>query len=499
MQSMLNEIFGSLGTYIPSLLGALAILVIGWLVALIISSIGEKGLRKVGVNDWVNRLSGAEEQEKDIDVAKGVGTGLFYLIMLFVLVAFFQALRVPLISEPINGLLNQVFEFVPQVAGGAVLLLIAWVVAKVLKTIVQKGLEAAKIDERFGSQEETEEKSAPVSKSIADAVYWLVFLLFLPAILGALSLQGLLGPVQEMFNKLLGFLPNVITAGVLFLIGWFVARIVRQIVTNLLAAVGTDNLGEKVGLSQVLGEQKLSGLIGLIVYVFILLPIAIAALNTLQLEAITSPASNMLNLILAAIPKIFAATVVLAISYAVGKLVCGLIDSLLAGIGFNNVLSRLGLGKEDPDAKWTPSAIVGSLVLLAIMFFAALEASRLLGFAVVATLVSEFMVFAGHILVGLVIFAVGLALANAVSRALTATETSQASLLGIASRVAILVLAGAMALRQMGLANEIINIAFGLLLGAVAIAVAIAFGIGGRDIAAAELEKWVQSLKSKKE
>ena len=499
MESMMNEVFGSMGTYIPSLLGALAILVVGWLIALVISKIGEKGLRKVGVNDWVKRLSGAEEQEKGIDVAKGVGTGMFYLIMLFVLVAFFQALRVPLISEPINGLLNQVFEFVPQVAGGAILLLIAWVVAKVLKTIVKKGLEAAKIDERFGSQEETEEKAAPVSKSIADAVYWLVFLLFLPAILGALSLQGLLGPVQEMFNKLLGFLPNVITAGVLFLIGWFVARIVRQIVTNLLAAVGTDNLGEKVGLSQVLGEQKLSGLIGLIVYVFILLPIAIAALNTLQLEAITAPASNMLNLILAAIPKIFAAAVVLAISYAAGKLVCGLIDSLLAGIGFNNVLSRLGLGKEDPEAKWTPSAIVGSLVLLAIMFFAALEASRLLGFAVVATLVSEFIVFAGHVLAGLVIFAVGLALANAVSGALTATETSQASLLGIAARVAILVLAGAMALRQMGLANEIINIAFGLLLGAIAIAVAIAFGIGGRDIAAAELERWVRSLKSKQE
>jgi hypothetical protein len=180
-------------------------------------------------------------------------------------------------------------------------------------------------------------------------------------------------------------------------------------------------------------------------------------------------------------------------------MLCGLIDNLLAGIGFNNLLSRLGLGKEDPDAKWTPSAIVGSLVLLAIMFFAALEASRLLGFAVVATLVSEFIVFAGHILAGLVIFAVGLALANAVSGALTSTETSQASLLGVAARVAILVLAGAMALRQMGLANEIINIAFGMLLGAIAIAVAIAFGIGGREIAAAELEKWVRSLKSKQE
>jgi len=167
--------------------------------------------------------------------------------------------------------------------------------------------------------------------------------------------------------------------------------------------------------------------------------------------------------------------------------------------GRRNLLVRLGLGKEAPEGKWTPSAIAGSLALLAILFFAVLEASRLLGFEVMATLVSEFIVFAGHILTGLIIFALGLALANAVSGALAATETSQASFLGIAAKVAILVLAGAMALRQMGLANEIINIAFGMLLGAVAIAVAIAFGIGGRDIAAAELDRWVRSLKSKQE
>jgi hypothetical protein len=502
MQSMMNEIFGSLGTYIPSLLGALAILVVGWLIALVISSIVEKGLRKGGVNERLSRLTGVDEPEKRIDLEKGIAKGLFYLIMLFVLVAFFQALRISLITEPINRLLNQVFEFIPRVAGAAVLLVVALVVAKLLNMIVLRGLGAANIDERFGRQERAEGEegeAVSLSKSIADAVYWLVLLLFLPAVLGALSLQGILSPVQEMFNKLLGFLPNIISAGVLFLVGWWVACIVRRILTNLLSAAGADSLGEKAGLSQALGEQKLSGLIGLIVYIFILIPIAIAALNTLALESITAPASNMLSMILATLPRLFAAVVLLGIAYAAGKMVAGLISSLLEGIGFNNVLARLGLGKETPEGKWTPSAVVGSVVLLMILFFASLEASRLLGFEVVATLVSEFIVFAGHILTGLVIFAVGLALANAVSGTLAATETTQSGFLGIAAKVAIIVLTGAMALRQMGLANEIINIAFGLLLGAVAIAVAIAFGIGGRDIAAAELEKWVRSLKSKQE
>jgi hypothetical protein len=68
--------------------------------------------------------------------------------------------------------------------------------------------------------------------------------------------------------------------------------------------------------------------------------------------------------------------------------------------------------------------------------------------------------------------------------------------LALAGRIAILVLSGAMALRQMGLANEIVNLAFGLLLGAIAVAVALAFGLGGRDIAARQLERWQKSLES---
>jgi hypothetical protein len=62
--------------------------------------------------------------------------------------------------------------------------------------------------------------------------------------------------------------------------------------------------------------------------------------------------------------------------------------------------------------------------------------------------------------------------------------------------MAIILLSGSIAIRYMGLANEIINLAFGLILGALAVAVALAFGIGGRDIAARKLEEWIDSQKS---
>jgi hypothetical protein len=52
-----------------------------------------------------------------------------------------------------------------------------------------------------------------------------------------------------------------------------------------------------------------------------------------------------------------------------------------------------------------------------------------------------------------------------------------------------------MGLRQMGIANDIVNLAFGLLLGAIAVAVALAFGLGARDIAGAEVSRWVKELR----
>jgi uncharacterized membrane protein YcfT len=180
----------------------------------------------------------------------------------------------------------------------------------------------------------------------------------------------------------------------------------------------------------------------------------------------------------------------------VGRVVAGLISNLLTGVGFNAILARLGLGKEPAAGERTPSEIVGYLVLVAIMLFATIEATQLLGFSLLAELVSEFTVFAGQIILGLIIFAIGLWLSNLAARTIQASQAAQAGLLAVAARVSILALAGAMALRQMGLANEIINLAFGLLLGAIAVAAALAFGLGGRDMAGRQLEGWVRSVES---
>lgn len=497
-EETIRDIITQIGSYLPTLLGALAILFIGWLVALLIAAIVRGVLRRTTLDNRLASWFVGEEAGKAIPVEKWTAKGVYYLVMLFVLVAFFQILGLSLVTEPINRFLTQVLEFAPRLLGAALLLLIAWAVASIVKLILSRVLGAAKLDERLGSGAGLEEEQQiSVTKPLTEAVYWLIFLLFLPMVLGTLELQGLLEPVQGMLNKVLGFLPNIFTAGLILAVGWFVARLVQRIVTNLSAAVGANQLSENVGLAPALGGQPLSRILGLIVYMLILIPVLIAALNALALDAITQPASNMLDKILAAIPALFGAALLVAIAYVVGHVAGSLITNVLTVTGFNTVLSKLGLGKETAEGKQTPSAIVGNLVWVVIVFFGTIEAARLLGFLALSDLLTQFVVFASHVGLGLVIFALGLYLASLASKTVLASGVIQASLLALVARIAILVLAGSMALRQVGVANEIIILAFGLVLGGITLALALAIGLGGREIAARQLEEWVKEMKSR--
>ena len=491
---ILQVIGENIGGFLPIVLAALVVLFVGWIAALFVSRLVRRGMGKLGLNErlgrWMEGPAGA------VDVERGASRVVYWLLMILVSVAFFQTLGLTLITEPLNNLLNQVFAFLPQILSAVILLLIAWVLANIVRALVPRLLSATRFEERLGPPE-GEERRAPLSHTIGDVAYWLVFLLFLPAVVGALALEGLLGPVQSMMNNMLTFLPNILAAALILVSGWFLARVLRRVVTNLLAGAGADRLSERVGLVAGLGEQRLSGLIGLILYALVLIPVLIAALNALQLESITEPTSNMLDSILQAIPNIFAAALVIAIAFVVGRLVADLISRILSGIGFDRVLIWLGIGAERVEGAWTPSGVVGHVILVAMLLFATMEGLQLLGFEALADLVSRSTVFAAQILFGLAVFAVGLILSNLAVRAVVATGIGNATLLAVIARASILVLAGAMALLQMGIADQVVIVAFTMLGGSLAVAAAIAFGLGGREPARQLMEEWIESIRKR--
>lgn len=511
------------GVVLANLVFALIILIGGWLIALAISALVRSALNRTNLDNRVANMLARRAGERRVEVEKWIARGAFYLIMLFVLVAFFQQLQLTAVTTPLNTFLRQILVFIPRILGAALLLLIAWGIATIARFAVRRLLMATNWDERMATQaglEETPDR-APVSETLSNVIYWFIFLLFLPAVLDALQLGGLLAPVVGMVNEILAMLPNLLGAALILLIGWFVARVVRQIVTNLLAATGINRLGAQMGIGTTLGGQTLSELIGLIVYALILIPVIIAALNNLEIEAISGPATQMLTTFLDALPRIFGAAIILAIAYFVGRLVADLVTNVLTSLGFNRLIARLGLASipvptgepglprtigegtaaavpaEPVVRQRTPSEVVGYLVLVAVMIFAAIEASNLLGFESVAVILAQFLRFIGQVALAAVVFGLGIYLANLARNVVLATGGPQYNLLAQAARLAIIIFSAALALRQTGVAEDIVNLAFGLLLGAIAVAVALAFGLGGRDVAARELDRLVQSVRAR--
>jgi small-conductance mechanosensitive channel len=526
-----ETIFVQLGLFLPSLVGALAILIGGWLVATIVAGIIRKVLHSTNLDNRIaSAVMGRGPEEPLPPTEKWISNTVYWLIMIFVLVAFLNALNLEVVSQPLNQFLQQILTYLPKIGGAALLLGVAWVLATLAKMLFTRVLAQFRLDERFAEQTgQTTDPQTPgesrflLNETLGNALYWFIFLFFLPLILDALDLNVL--PVQNLVNDFLSAVPKILMALVIGVVGWFMARIVRGIVTNLLAATGTDRLGAQLGLSRTQDGMSLSQLIGTIVYVLILIPTAIAALNALEIAAISVPAIAMLSQILFAIPLILTAGLILALFYAIAKFTSDLVIRILRSVGFNNIFSWLGLpttGSGNPPqpppadspamrsgqqtvvqpsstSTRTPAEIVGIVTWVGIMLFGAVAATEVLQLPALTIIMQGLLVIAGQVLVGLIVFGIGLYLANLAYHVISGSRGSQSQLLAQAARIAIIALAGAMALQQMGIAPHIVNLAFGLLFGAVAVAIALAFGLGGRDVASEQLREWRNDFKQRQE
>ncbi len=511
----------SLGQYLPSVLGAVLILVVGLLLALFVRGLIRGGLARLRLNERVGTQTQAQ-----VDVVKVAASLGFWFIILLTLIGVFSVLRIDGISGPFSALVAEVMLYLPRIVLAAALALVAWVVATMLRAAVNRLMAAGRWDEKLSDSAGVR----PLSSVLGNVVYWLVLLLFLPAIVGALHIQGLMQPLNAMTGQFLGALPNLFAAVVIGVVGWLIAKVLRGLVTNLLAAAGVDRFSDRAHVTE---GVKLSQLGGTLVFILVIVPTLIAALDALAIEAISAPASEMLALFLAAIPNILAAAVILLVAWYLGRFVSGLITRLLQNLGADRLPARLGLAHLVPagtgvdagtaaprpapaaqhvdhvaadidtpvDPLVTPrapateaggglSVFVGRLALFFIMLFATVEAAHRLGFAGVRDLLATFIAFGGDILLGVVILAIGYWLADLAARAIQRANPDGRVGLSRIARVAILGLVIAMGLRAMGIADDIVNLAFGLVLGAVAIAAALAFGLGGRTAAGKVTERW---------
>ena len=449
------------------ILAAIVILLLGWIIALIVAAGVKKLLQKLNTN---HRLSSATGHKPNIENL--LSKLVFWFVIILAVVGALNVLNISGVSDPFSNMVSRVLAFIPNLLAAVAVGFIGWILAGLVKAGLTNVLARTEMDEKLSN----EVGVGSLSSNIGEIFYWLVLLLFLPIVLSILGLTGLLIPVQNMVNEAVAYLPNLLIAGVIIFVGYILAKIVRGIVEGLSNSLGLQTQAEKIGLFK---NSNVSKFLGSFVFAIIIITALIVAFEALGIEAISQPATAMLNQIMYAIPQIIAAGLILIVAYVVSRFVGRLVAELVSGAGVDEIPMKLDVQRF--LGKTRVSDIIGCLIVFFTMLFAVSEAADRLGLEQISVLIAMFIQFGASILLGAVILVVGFWLANVVANVIQRGEYNSSRWLGNLVRILIMGLVIAMGLRAMGIADSSVNLAFGLTLGSVAVAFALAFGLGGRQ------------------
>ncbi|MEB3768009.1 mechanosensitive ion channel [Acinetobacter sp. MD2] len=463
------------------ILAAIAVFIVGWIIALVVAAGIKKVLQLLKTNQHLSSATGHNP-----DYERIIARFVFWFVLTIAIIAALNVLNISSVSGPLSAMIAQVLVFIPNLIAAVVVGFIGWILAKFARTAINSALAKTNLDEKLSDQVGVQ----PVSSHISEIVYWLILLLFLPIILSILGLSGLLAPVQSMINQAIGYIPNIFIAGVIAFVGYILAKIVRGIVEGLVNSLGLQAQVQKIGMFK---NGNVGQVLGSFVFAIILITTFIIAFEALGIEAISQPATAMLNEIMSAIPNIIAAGLILILAYVVSRFVANLIQDILSGTGLDDLPAKADLQRFLGNTKL--SQVVGCLIVFFTMLFAVSEAANRLGFEQISHLIAIFIQFGGNILLGAFILVIGFWLANLVGNVVQRGEYNSSRWLGSLVKVLIMGLVLAMGLRAMGIADSIVNLAFGLTLGAVAVAFALAFGLGGRKPAETLLTDLVEKAK----
>jgi len=393
----------------------------------------------------------------------------------------------------------QLMNWGPKILIAILILVATWIVARAAKWVLQRAIDRIPALKRHMSGPPDETVGHQLG-TIAKLIIWLVGIM---AALQFLGFAQVLAPINELVNEIFAFLPHLIAAGLIFFVGLVVARIVRRLVETVLVAANIDGLLARVGIGSTEGTTRtdpaavppgaapgttrasLARAAGILVFALIIIPVAIAALQALGISSISGPATDMLNQILGAIPRIIAAALWIGIAFVAARFLKTIIEAVLPPTGFDDAIRSTGV----LPANAVPSRIVGNVAMIAIILAASIEAARQLGGDEIAIFLAQITALGGKVIFGTLIIVAGMFLARIVAT-LVGSGTGEGGFAQTIVRYAIIALFTAIGLTFMGLADQIVEMAFGLILGAAAVATALAFGLGGRDAAARILDRW---------
>lgn len=462
-----------------NIIASIIILLVGLALASVVVSKLEHVLTKTKLFSNLEHEITGKEGGTSTSAIKILLKFIYYIFVIFIIGIIMEKLGFSRLVNPILNLLDPIFSYIPNVLGGIVLLIVAIILAKLSQKFSEIFFRKMKVDEKIHSNE----NGISLSKIFSEIISLVIFILILPGVLAALKLDKILIPITDMLTKFLNYVPSLVAAALVLVVGWFIASKLRDILKGVLDSFKLD---EKLSIDgRVLFEGKLSSVIANIVYVLVLIPVFSASLNYLGLDIIISPVISMLNILFNYVPNLVGVALVLVVAMYFGRIIENIITNLLIGLKFDSYLEKAGLKTIENNY----SKLVGKFSKILIIYFAIIQSIEILNFGSLQDLSLRLTVLLGDILLGVIVIAIGIVIANYAAKIIKNTSLVNKDQIASIAKIAIIVFVGAMGLRQMGIANEIINLAFGFTVGALAVAFAIAFGIGGKDLAKEKLQK----------
>ena len=386
---------------------------------------------------------------------------------------------------------DKVFEGIPEVIWAVVLLIIAWVAATICRDIVKKIMKRFFDRKAAVTPLEVRASSAGTIDVVGNLVFAVVFFLFLPGALEHLGMYSVTEPITTTVTKFLGFLPNIIAAIILIAFGVFLAKLISQIVNTLLKRTGFDSLQKKANITPREGSA-FSDIVSKIVYALILVVFVVAGVQVLGISAISDPATEMVGVIFNFIPALFAAIILIVFGVFLGRITGGLVQSILAGTGIDSFSKET---YQNGNENATPaSKIISGVVTAVIDIIFVVSGIKILGIDVLTEVGNMVIGYMPSILAACLILLAAWAASVWVQKAIVKVYPNAVSI-ALISRIVIMVLAGFMAINQLGISQRIIETLFIGICAAVAIAFALAFGLGGRDWASRKLDDMSENTK----
>lgn len=362
--------------------------------------------------------------------------------------------------------------WVEKIFFALVVVAITWALAKGAKWAFAKMVDQIAFFRRGTSSGES------VGMALGKIVSLLIWLVGLLVVLQQLGFSSVITPVEGLLANFIDYIDNVVIAAAVFFLGSMVAKIVRELVETTLSTIAFDRWANMGGVDAVTGNKAISRTIGTVAYILIIIPVAIIALDLLDITSITEPAQRLLTMVFEAVPLIVGACLLLGLGYVISRWIAELIRDVLPSLGADRAINELGILPEGRTA----SGIIATIVTIAVMIFFAIAATDMLGFPQLTYILETVLAQAGNVVFGAVLIALGVIIAKILQNLISDTTAS-----GIASNVTYWITVGLfvfIGLKQMQIGGLIVDYAFGALAIGAAVAFALAFGLGGRDAAA---------------